>query len=344
MAFEPLYELTRGSIVEAVHCGAIAVVDVTGRLLASVGDPRARVFMRSSAKPFQALAMVEAGTPEAFGLTQAELALACASHIGSDEHAEVARGMQRKAHASESDLMCGTHPVEDALTARRIACQGQSPTPSHHNCSGKHAAMLAFARRRGAPLEDYVNPQHPIQQTILRTVAEMFDMRPAEVVLGIDGCSAPNFAVPLAQAALGFARFADPQYLPSARMHALQTLWTAMTTYPELVQGAGRFDTELMRCRPHQLVAKGGAEGYQAVALAPTGKHPALGITLKIADGQKRGAQGAMLEVLRQMDLLEPSEFEALARYDFRPRQPLRNNRGVVVGEARPCFRLNLGD
>jgi L-asparaginase II len=343
--FEPIYELTRGGRIESVHYGALAVVDAAGQLVASYGAPQTAAFMRSSGKPFQALPMVEAGTVEAFGFTTEELALACASHTGSDYHAEVARRIQRKAHVAEADLLCGAHVVDDQPTHKRLLCAGQNPTASHNNCSGKHSAMLAFARRRGWPLEDYVNPQHPVQQAVLRVVEDLCEMRASEITLGIDGCSAPNFALPLRNAALGLARLADPSQLPAARAAALRAIFNAMTTHPEMVQGEGRFDTELMRLKLGQLVSKGGAEGYAALALRPNarGAHaPALGIAIKIADGQARAANGVALEVLRQLGVLDPLELEQLARLGFAPTQTLRNHRGVVVGESRPCFRLRF--
>jgi L-asparaginase II len=343
--FRPLVEYTRGGIVESVHSGAIAVVDAQGRLVASYGDPGAVVFLRSSAKPFQTLPLLESGAAEAFALPQREIAFTCASHLGMDMHAEAAASLQARIGASEQDLLCGTHPVPDTATARRLILAGQSPTPNRHNCSGKHSGMLVQARHRDLPLADYVNPQHPIQQTILATFAEMVELSPSQVVVGVDGCSAPNFAVPLFNGALAFARLADPSGLPRQRADALRTVFYAMTAYPEMVRGPGGQDTEFMRRRPGLLVAKGGAEGYQGlgiVAGALRPGSPALGVAIKVADGAGRAVPIVALEVLRQLGLFTDSDFDVLAEFNYAPRETLRNFRGLVVGQARPAFTLDF--
>ena len=340
---QPIFELTRGDIVECVHYGAVAVADAQGRLIASYDDPRLVTFLRSSAKPFQALPLIESGAAEKFGFSQREVAITCASHKGLDMHAETVMAMQAKIGAGENDLMCGTHPLDDAETMKRLHRAGLEPTPNRHNCSGKHTGMLAQARARGLPLADYINPQHGIQQTILSGFAELCDLKTDEVVVGIDGCSAPNFAVPLVNAATAFARLADPSGQPPARAAALRTLFNAMTAYPEMISGSRGFDTELMRTRPGLIACKGGAEGYLALALAPgaLGKDsPALGVALNGTDGASRAATAAGLEVLRQLGALGESELAALAVFGFGPQLPLKNWRGLAVGTARACFQL----
>ena len=344
MAYEPLVELTRGGIVESLHTGALALADVHGRLVASYGDPYVVTFLRSSAKPFQALPTVETGAAEAFALTPRELALTCASHKGMDMHASVAASLQARIGATEHDLLCGTHDPGDAATAIKLACAGQKPTPNRHNCSGKHSGMLVLCRHHDWPLADYVNPRHPAQQLILRTFAELCGLDPKDVVVGTDGCSAPNFAVPLVSAAAAYARLADPTRLPHRRAKALRSLFFAMTAYPEMISGPGGFDTELMRRRPGLLVAKGGAEGYQGVGIAPNALHPgspALGLVLKVADGSSRAVHLTTLEILRQLGALDEADFDALAEFGYGPLLSLRNQRNLVTGEARPVFTLD---
>lgn len=339
----PLIEYTRGGLVESVHSGALAVADVQGRLLAAWGDPQAVVFLRSSAKPFQALPLVETGAADAAGLTPPELALACASHRGLDMHVSVVSAMQAKIGAGESDLQCGVHPVDDPDTARQLILAGQQPTPNRHNCSGKHTGMLVLARHLGQPLASYLDLDGPVQRAILQAFAEMCAVPAAAVVLGIDGCSAPNFAVPLVNAARAFARLADPTGLPPARAAALRRLFAAMTAHPEMVRAPGGFDTELMRLLAGRLVAKGGAEGYQAIGLAPGALgpgSPALGLTLKIADGGSRAVSLATVEALRQLGALSAEQWAALGQQAFTLPQPQKNWRGLPVGEARAAFQL----
>ncbi len=345
MSYLPLLELTRGGIVESLHAGALAIADNQGRLIASYGDPEAVTFMRSTAKPFQAVPMVETGAAEVYDLSPREIALTCASHKGMDMHAETAASIQEKIGASEADLACGVHEPYDADTARRLALDPGGPTANRHNCSGKHSGMLVLARHHDWPLANYVHPQHPVQQLILKTFAELCDLAPAEVLVGVDGCSAPNFAVPLVNAATAFARLADPLRLPRRRANALRTIFFAMTAYPEMVSGPGGFDTELMRRRPGLLAAKSGAEGYHGLALAAGALRPgspALGLALKIADGSGRAVPVVVLEALRQLGFLDEDDYDALLLHGYGPRLTLRNFRGLPTGETRPVFSLDF--
>jgi L-asparaginase II len=173
MTVLPLFETTRGRIVESIHYGSIAVVDSNGKLISSYGDPQTVAFLRSSAKPFQALPFVERGGVEHFGFTQRELSLSCASHNGSLLHVQTAEAMQKKVGIEESHLQCGTHMPDDVDEFKSMIVNNRKPTPNYNNCSGKHTAMLAHAKMRGLPLENYLDINHPIQQDILVTFAEM---------------------------------------------------------------------------------------------------------------------------------------------------------------------------
>ncbi len=341
--YQPLVELTRGPLVESIHFGALAVVDAYGSLVASVGDANLVANLRSTAKPFQALSLVESGAADALGLSERELAIACASHSGTDEHVAVLREFQAKIGITESDLRCGVHYPIDEATAKAMRARGEEPTPNRHNCSGKHTGMLANARFRGFSLENYLANEHPLQKVILQTFAEMVGMRPQDVPIGIDGCSAPTFAAPLRYAAQAYAMLADPSRLPEPRRSALGRIYRAMTAYPELVAGPQRFDTLLMQATGGKMVSKGGAEGYQGIGLAPGALgpgSPAMGIALKISDGDPAGrAVGpAALAVLIQLGALTADERALLARYDV---CPLCNWRGIEIGEIRPCFSLH---
>lgn len=345
MSFEnyvPVVEVTRGSIVESVHFGAAVVVDAAGQVLAAVGDPQTQAFLRSTAKPIQALPFVEMGGVEKFGLSDRELSLMCASHLGTDDHVQVVTGMQEKIGIDESDMLCGAHEPGDKATWKAMVLRGEQPTPRRHNCSGKHTGMLAHAVMRGLPKADYINPQHPVQQTILQTFAELTGLEPGQVVIGIDGCSVPTFAIPLYNTALGFARVADPSRLPERRANALRHIFRAMSTFPEMVSGPGGFDTMLMQAGAGKYVSKGGAEGYQGIAIAPgvlSQNSPGLGIAIKISDGDPtdRGRSMVVLTLLKQLGLLTSIEAENLAKFD---RRKLHNFRNLEIGEIRPCFAV----
>jgi L-asparaginase II len=343
--YQPLLITTRGDTIESVHYGALAVVDPAGNLVASVGDPCAVTFLRSSAKPFQALPFIEAGGHTHYNLTQKEIALICASHSGTDQHLAVASQIQRRAGILEKDLLCGVHPPMHKPTAERMLKAGEPLTPNRHNCSGKHSGMLAYARMNDEPLEGYLELDHPVQRRILRTMSEMCGLSEEEICLGTDGCSAPNFAIPLYNAALGWARLADPSGLPDRRVLACCTILDAMTAYPEMVAGPDRLDTTLMQVAKDKLTAKAGAEGYQGVAIRPdmTGPgSPALGIAIKISDGDgfKRARAAVTLETLRQLGILSPTELVTLKEYG--PVRKIKNWRKLDVGELRPVFQLQV--
>jgi L-asparaginase II len=340
--YETLVEVTRGPLIESIHLGAIAIVDSQGRLVASAGDPDVIANLRSSAKPFQTLPLIEKNGPQVFGITDQEIALTCASHSGTDQHVQVLRDLQTKIGVQESSLLCGTHPAMDASTAQAMLQRDEKPTANRHNCSGKHTGMLAQARLRELSIENYLDQTHGVQQEILQTFAEMVDVAAEEVLIGIDGCSAPTFAIPLRNAALGYARLADPTGLPDPRAGALRHIFQAMVAHPLMVAGPNRFDTCLMEVGAGKIVAKGGAEGYQGIALLPGAfgpTSPALGITYKIADGDSAGRARAVvgISILRQLGALDAAQLEALKAFDARP---IDNWRKLEVGEIRPAFQL----
>lgn len=338
----PLLEVTRGPLVESLHYGAAAVVDSQGRLLASLGDPTAVAFLRSSAKPFQALPLIEMGGAETFGLSDKEIAVTCASHHGTDDHYATVSSLQAKAGVSESDLRCGVHPPTDRPTAEALLLRGEAPTPNRHNCSGKHSGMLAQAVLRGLPIDDYLNPLHPVQQADLAAFAEMCSLDPAEVLLGVDGCSAPVFAVPLYNAALAFARLVDPCDQPEVRAAACGRIVRAISAHPDMISGPDGFDTLLMLHAQGRLISKGGAEGYQAVGVLPGALgagSPGIGVTLKISDGDPTGRARSvvMLDILQRLGVFTAEQARAMPRFGDRS---VLNWRKLRVGELRPARSL----
>jgi L-asparaginase II len=349
---QPLFEVTRGQIVESVHYGSIAVVDSKGKLVASYGDPQTVAFLRSSAKPFQALPFVERGGVEYFKFTPRELSLSCASHEGSDMHVQAVLALQNKVGIEEEYLQCGTHMPGDVAELKSLIIHDKQPRTNHNNCSGKHTAMLAHAKMRELPLENYLDINHPIQQDILATFAEMCLLTVNQVELGIDGCSAPNFAVPLYNAAYAFARLCDPRELPETRSSACRKITSAMSSYPEMVSGYGEFDEQLMKAGEGKIVCKRGAEGYQIVGVLPgvlSADAPGIGIALKVSDGDasrlgsglestNRVRPAVVIEILRQLGVLTSKMEQALAA--FGPEKLITNHRGLVTGRSHPIFKL----
>ena len=352
MNVHPLLEVTRGHIVESTHYGSIVVVDSNGKLIAAQGDPQTVAFLRSSAKPFQALPFVERGGVEHYGLSPRELSLCCASHEGSAMHVETIAEMQKKIGIDESQLQCGAHLPGDVDELKSMILQDRHPTPNYNNCSGKHTAMLAHAKMRGLPLENYLDIHHPIQQDILASFAEMCLFPASEIELGTDGCSAPNFAVPMFHAALGMAHLCDPRELSQARAEACCQITAAMSAYPEMVSGYGEFDEQLMRTGEGKIITKRGAEGFQIVGLMPGAIRPdsaGMGIAIKVSDGDasrmgddltfsNRVRPAVTVEILRQLGALSSKQEQALA--GFGPVRQIKNHRGIVTGQSRPVFEL----
>ncbi|MBI5822701.1 MAG: asparaginase [Chloroflexi bacterium] len=347
---QPILELIRGSVVEAAHFGSLAIVDSTGTLLHSLGDPDTVAFLRSSAKPFQAIPFVEHGGVEHYNYTQAQLALACASHETAQLHLDTVQGMQAKTGIEESSLQCGPHLPSDAAKLREVIIHDTHPTANFNNCSGKHTTMLAFAKMRGLPLENYLDLEHPIQKDILKTFSEMCGIEMDKVQLGIDGCSAPNFAVPLVNAALGMARMCDPSELSEARAVACKKITAAMTAHPEMISNHGEFDCELMKIGEGKIITKRGAEGFQIIGLMP-GVHgeKGIGIAFKVTDGDSSRMNDALessarvrpaitLEILNQLKALNEAQLQSLAK--FGPVKTLKNYAGLVTGKSQPVFRL----
>lgn len=349
-ATAPLFEVTRGSVVEATHRGSIAVVSADGHLIKSYGDPHTVAFLRSSAKPFQVLPFVEAGGLEHYGYTQRELAISCASHETSQMHLDTVQALQKKIGIDEHHLQCGPHLPGDSAKLREVIQQNIVPTANFNNCSGKHTSMLAFAKLRGLPLENYLSNDHPIQQDILQTLAEMCSIAASDIQIGIDGCSAPNFALPLYNSALGMARLCDPRDLTETRAAACKTITLAMSAHSEMVGNHGEFDTELMKAAQGKIITKRGAEGFQIVGILPGVIHEqGVGIAIKVSDGDKSSMDDDLqthvrvrppvtLEILRQLGALTEAQVQALAA--FGPEKVIRNYAGLVTGASKPVFKL----
>ncbi len=331
---EPMVEVTRSGRVESIHYGAVAVVDAGGGLVARAGDPKLVAYLRSTAKPIQLLPLVESGGADRFGFSDKELAVMAASHSGEPRHVETVQGILDKIGLDERALQCGAHPPESPESTRLLRESGREPTPICNNCSGKHAGMLAYALHRGLSTRDYLDSRHPIQIAIRDTLAEMSLVDPDTIGVGVDGCSAPCFALSLRACATAFARLADPSSLPEPRRGAAQRIVRAMTAHPEMVGGEKRLDTDLMRALGGRVLSKGGAEGYHGVAVMSRG----LGIAMKTIDGDGRRSGGPMvIETLRLLGVLDDTALDALRAHHT---PIVKNHRGLDVGEVRPIFKL----
>jgi len=339
----PLVEVWRGQVVESRHRGHVAAVDGDGQLIAYAGEPETVTYLRSSGKPFQAVPLVTSGAADRFGFDERELAIACGSHSGEDVHAETVARMLEKIGLDESYLKCGTHEPYDQATAERLRASGERPTTLRNNCSGKHTGMLALAVHLGARPEEYDQRDSPVQQAILRTVAQFSGLHAEDVAVGTDGCGVPVFGMPvLAMARMYASLVAPPTNFDEETRRACARLTAAMTAHPEMVGGTReRFDTEVMRACAGCIVSKIGAEGVYTAGVLPCERWPkGLGLAFKIEDGEDRRARSTIaIEALRQLDVLNEDARRALQPYaSF----PVKNHRGENVGEIRASFKLRL--
>lgn len=316
-------EVWRGGRVESRHRVRACVADRDGRVVLAVGDIDEPVFPRSAVKPFQALALVETGAADAFGVGEAEIALACASHGGEPEHVALVESWLGRLGLDEAALACGPHPPMHGPSAAALLRRGETARRVHNNCSGKHTGMLTAALHLGAPTQGYEMPEHPVQRHVAAALAALAGLNTLPEP-GIDGCSLPNYPMPLRNLARAAAQLADPSGQPPERERALHRIAQAMMAHPRLVAGGGRACTAIMQALP-DVVAKTGAEGVYLAALRARG----LGVVVKAEDGAGRAAETAALAVLDRLGALDDEARTRLAGF-IQPR--LRNFAGQEVG------------
>lgn len=342
MTSEILAVATRGETVESIHRGHLIIVDGDGETLASLGDPETVTFWRSSAKSFQAMPFLTSGAAERFGFLDAEIALACGSHSGERVHVETAKKMLEKGGFSEADLRCGVQTPFDEQRAKEMIRADEKPTQLHNNCSGKHAAMLAFTKHIGADVKTYEHLENPIQQAILKCVSDFTDISENQISLGIDGCAAPNFAVPISAMAKAFGRLVfPPESFDEEMREACRRIVSATMNYPNMIGGTNRLDTLIMQALRGKIISKIGAEGVYSAGVLPSPEYKrGLGIAFKIEDGDDLRARAVVLiEVLRQLGILNETNDETLR--DYSP-IILKNRRGDAVGKVSASFDLEI--
>lgn len=328
---ESLVRVLRGGIEESVHTGALALVE-NGALVLSRGDPDRIVFYRSASKPLQALELVRCGAADAFGLSDAELALASGSHSAEPRHIDGARSILRKAGVPESALRCGGHRSVNADVAFAQRRDAVPVTSILSNCSGKHAGMLAAAKHRGEPLDGYMELTHPVQQAILGHVATFAGLPRERVLAGVDGCGAPALALPLVAMARSIANLGAPDAMPAPLAAAAARIGAAMRTHPGMVAGEERFDTDLMLAARGRVLAKSGAEGVHVTAIPDR----RCALAVKVDDGADRGYRAVVIEVLRRLSVLADTDADELrARHAT---TVMKNMAGRPVGRLEPTF------
>jgi len=313
----------RSGKVESVHSGYGVITTAEGAIIRAYGDPHYLTYVRSSAKPLQAMAVLRSGAYKDFQLDSQELTLICSSHSGEQIHVKTAESIFIKAGISPDLLRCGIHPPIHKISADQLTAAGLAPQQIHNNCSGKHAGMLCTCVQLGYDPENYLDPEHPVQRYIYDVVKEYTSE--TSIHRGMDGCSAPVFFLSLFKLARAFAR------ISSQETAEREQVFSAITTHPYLVGGSGRFDTLLMQSFPGRIMSKGGAEAVSAAGfIMPDGR--VYGLAAKVLDGNYRATGQMVLTMLEDIGFLQAPPPEALDKW-WKPE--LKNHAGHIVGTTR---------
>lgn len=331
-------QVYRGNYIESGHDIHIAVVNTEGELVAYYGDPNRLTFARSSMKPYQAVPIVQSGAMEEYNLTERELSLFCASHIGEPYHRETVLEILGKIGLKEDHLQCGSHIPRHQESYDELIRTGKELSPVFSNCSGKHSGMLAGVTKQKMEVSTYRDITHPYQQQILHILEEVAEYDSEKIGISVDGCGVPVHRMPLFKVALLYSRLAKVQDWkldnPDLKQ-AIERIRVAMTTYPEMVAGSEQFDTDLMSVFDGRIVAKGGAEGVHCFGDQESG----LGIAIKVSDGNARATSVASMEVLRQLEIGQEKLWSDLANYE---EAPVLNARDETIGKIVPNFTLKF--
>jgi L-asparaginase II len=329
----PLVYVYRGRMIECIHRGHLAVVNHQGEIIHELGDGKFLTYARSAAKPLQAIPIVESGAADRYNLSAAEIALICASHNGETEHVAAAQSILNKLGLHQDQLQCGVHEPYHRGTTNLMRQTNILPNSLHNNCSGKHSGMLALSAYMQVPNEDYLTPSHPVQRRMLQTISDMSKVNEADIVLGVDGCGVPVFGLGIDRLALAYARLGQPEGLTNVRAEACNRIVDSIRRHPEMLAGNNRFDTKLIKVTKGRIIGKMGAEGVFAMSIPERG----WGIVLKVEDGAQRALYPAVTEALKQLDLIDADELEALQSFH----QPATKNwQGTVVGHIEPCLNI----
>jgi L-asparaginase II len=315
-------EVTRGPVVESRHEGAAAVVKADGTVVASWGDVDSPILPRSANKPIQAMAFVESGAVEKFGLGKQHIALACASH-----NVETVRGWLKTIGLAEADLECGTHPPRLQASIEALVRENALPTAAFNNCSGKHSGFLSTALAYGEPTKGYIKYDHPVQKRLRQVMSDLSGDKADDYAYGTDGCGIPTLATPLKSLARAMASMADPSRLSNRHAEAAVRIRDAMNAEPFMVAGTGRFCTRVNGALAGVAQVKTGAEGVFCGMLPTLG----LGIAVKMWDGAGRAAEIAMATLLGHLGVLPAGQKDELIH------PPVKNVVGLLVGEMRPA-------
>ncbi|MBD3168729.1 MAG: asparaginase [candidate division Zixibacteria bacterium] len=326
----------RGDTIESVHRGSAIICEADGKIVHRVGDPEFFSFMRSAAKPFQVIPVLESGASRKFGFTGKEIALMCGSHSGEDEHVKIVAGILEKIGLTPSSLKCGIQVPLYYRVKKMVPRPSDTFTTLHNNCSGKHAAMLALCVFKSWGTENYLDFDHPCQKMILKAIASACHYPEEKIGRGIDGCGAPVYAMPLKNIARGMAQLLSPNTVPREIAKIYSSITLAMRENPDMVSGEGRFDYQLSTASSGKIISKSGAEGVQMFGMP----EQRLGGAVKIEDGATRAVWPATIEFLNMTGHLDK---EAIEKLDPIANAPVLDHNQNVVGRMRSRFEVKQG-
>jgi L-asparaginase II len=331
----PLVEITRGEVVERVHHGHIVVIQKDKKIAYSLGNPYKKTYMRSSAKPVQVLPLLLSEGDRRFGFTDQEIAVMCASHYCEPLHIQTLESILNKTGLKESHLLCGPSYSLKFDYALELAAKHVQLNQLYNDCSGKHLGMLALCLHKNYSLENYISPEHPVQQEILDTFCDFCEVEKEEVGIAIDGCSAPVFALPLYNMALAYLKLTNPHFfgLDSKTIESCQKVFNVMNAHPEIISGTGGFCTALISGTNGKLIGKIGADGVYCVGI----KDHNIGLAVKIEDGNMNALSTVVVEILANLGILTKKEKEKLEKFRVKD---VTNDRKIVVGVQRPGWAL----
>lgn len=323
-----LVETYRAGVLESFQRGVVCVVDKDGKIIYSEGDVQQICYPRSALKLIQVMPMLESGAAEHFDFTLEEIAIMCGSHNGEPEHQRVVNSILSKIGLDKDKLFCGPQYPTDREESNRLICNHEKPHHIHNNCSGKHAGFLAYCVYKGWPVENYISPEHPAQQQVLQTVEEIYEYPKEKMVTALDGCSAPIFSMPVYNQAVGYKNLVYPVKFSEKRQKACAAIIEAVTQYPYMVAGRGRYCTDMMQVCAPRIIGKTGAEGVFCLGL-PGEK---IGVAIKIDDGKQHAQYHVAQRFIEATGMFTPEQLAPLNNY---ARQEIKNFNKFTTGEIK---------
>ena len=331
---QPLVVLTRSDKIESIHKGYICISDSQKHPKYCIGNPDSPVYLRSSAKPLQAVALVSSGALERFNITEEEVAIICASHSGEDFHRHTVKSILNKAGLSEQNLSCGVANPYNPDSLNQLIKSGQRPSQLYNCCSGKHAGMLLLCKYYGYPIKEYTEPNHPVQRLILQTLAELLDCSENALYRGIDGCGVPTYRMSVKQAAFLYSLLAQGARGSGRYKDCFQLIQQAMCKYPRMINGDKEFCTDLITHSEGKVLGKVGAEGIYCLAIP----EEEMGVCIKVADGNERAVYPVAVHVMKQLGILGENTLKKLEQWAY---PPIKNHKGNLVGYTIPVFDIS---